>query len=134
MNSMTWKQIANADSRKKWRCTICGTKAYAEDPQAVQHKCKPRGKCSHLGRELRREQCNTCAGRTEIKVLACDVHGECTIGKPIEDVACCAACDKFALSTTQVVIRDVVHEIGNGRTHPMTQRRVNDDVGIVVDC
>jgi hypothetical protein len=36
--------------------------------------------------------CRTCAGRVELKLFACSVHGTCTVGKKAEGVACCEGC------------------------------------------
>lgn len=54
--------------------------------------------CLHLGPELRRQECSTCQGKTEIKIFGCQVHGDCTIGKQIEALKCCAACPDYAPS------------------------------------
>ncbi len=56
---------------------------------------KPRGTCRHRGQETRRESCGVCSGRVELKVLSCGVHGECTVAKPLPDVACCATCPDY---------------------------------------
>jgi hypothetical protein len=55
------------------------------------------GPCDHLGAEVRREDCTGCKGkRTQIKIFDCAVHGECSIGKKLDGVACCAGCKDFA--------------------------------------
>jgi hypothetical protein len=51
-----------------------------------------RGRCRHRGEEVRREPCRTCCGVVQLKVFACVVHGECTVGKALPGVACCATC------------------------------------------
>lgn len=57
------------------------------------------GPCRHLGRELRLEKCATCKTATQIKVFACARHGECTLGKLLPNLACCAGCrDYFSLA------------------------------------
>src|ERR1700682_1327085 len=45
--------------------------------------------CAYRGPAVRRQQCETCSGHVEVKVLACAVHSECTIGKRLEGLACC---------------------------------------------
>jgi hypothetical protein len=47
--------------------------------------------CQHRGAELRLQVCETCSGPTRIKVFFCKVHTECTIGKKLPGLACCAA-------------------------------------------
>ena len=51
--------------------------------------------CLHLGAELRRVECPTCSGRVQVKVFGCELHGECTIEKTIDGVACCAGCGDY---------------------------------------
>lgn len=50
------------------------------------------GACTHRGDELRREACASCGGNVQIKVLSCEIHGECTIAKRLAGVACCQGC------------------------------------------
>ncbi|MDE2103065.1 MAG: hypothetical protein KGL39_37820, partial [Patescibacteria group bacterium] len=81
----------------------CGrTLRTAHPPERVTAPCRatprqpapPRPLCRHLGRELRRETCSSCAGHVELKVLHCEWHdAECTVGKPLAGVPhCCAHC------------------------------------------
>ena len=53
--------------------------------------------CENLGAELRREKCKTCTTGEQytVKVFACSVHGECTIGKKLNGVTCCASCSDY---------------------------------------
>jgi hypothetical protein len=44
---------------------------------------------------LRQESCPSCRGHVRLKVFACVVHGECTIGKAIAGLACCACCPDY---------------------------------------
>lgn len=48
--------------------------------------------CIHRGEEIARRPCPSCRGGELVKVFECEVQGECSIGKTIEDVACCATC------------------------------------------
>lgn len=52
----------------------------------------PRPVCRHLGEERRREGCKTCKGHVEVKVMACALHREATVGKPLPGIPCCADC------------------------------------------
>lgn len=76
----------------------CG-RLVSADGKTVKHgaaRPKPRGPCAHLGAEFRREPCTGCKGkRTELKVFACAIHVECTLGKQLEGLACCATCPDY---------------------------------------
>src|SRR5262249_18590206 len=66
----------------------------------------PRGPCVHLGEATgERVVCPSCAGRVEIKLFACRLHGACTMHKDLgapppvmpgvpapKGVPCCARC------------------------------------------
>lgn len=53
--------------------------------------------CVHLGKptgELR--ECKTCGAKMQKhRVYGCEKHGECTIGKRFDQLACCAGCDDY---------------------------------------
>ncbi len=57
-------------------------------------KKQPPAACPHLGTDTgRRVLCDSCRGKVELKVLACGVYGECTVGKRVDGVAgCCSGC------------------------------------------
>jgi hypothetical protein len=57
----------------------------------LQDDCQQRGLV-----ELRRELCVTCKNTTLVKVFACAVHGECTLGQPLAGTACCRHCNDYA--------------------------------------
>ena len=58
--------------------------------------CKePPGPCAHLGDSTRQQECDSCACKTRIKVFACAVFGECTLGKNLDGLACCAGCGEY---------------------------------------
>lgn len=89
-------------------CRVCKLerRLTQSDPSKVGATCgtsgpapKPRAPCIHLGAELRREQCQTCAGNVQVKVMACEVFGECTAGKALPGVQCCGGpCPKYTTS------------------------------------
>jgi len=57
--------------------------------------CNPRARCAHLGDPTgETRECESCNGRTRIKLFECAVHGSCTIGKDVGEVVC--PCDQFA--------------------------------------
>ena len=51
--------------------------------------------CVHRGEPLRREICPHCNGRRWLKVFTCTIHAECTMGKKLPGLKCCATCDDF---------------------------------------
>lgn len=75
-------------------CSRCGNvQASAVDRPCPALALAPASAaCTHRGGELRRVGCASCGGNVQIKVLSCDIHGECTIGKRLAGVACCAGC------------------------------------------
>ena len=51
--------------------------------------------CIHIGEENGRINCPTCRGSVKVKTFDCAVHERCTLGKALEDVACCAGCSDY---------------------------------------
>jgi len=51
--------------------------------------------CVHQKEERRRVVCKTCRGQTELKILGCSIHGECSVVKPINVVQCCQSCSEY---------------------------------------
>lgn len=95
--------VWNADAYETgiYTCQNCSQRHVKIPPSQRAHYpkrlCKePPGRCHHLGAEIRREDCTGCKGkRTQIKVFACAVHGECTLGKKLDGLACCAGCKDY---------------------------------------
>jgi SAM-dependent methyltransferase len=53
--------------------------------------------CVHRGIETGETvECPTCSGTVKLKVLACEVHGKCTVEKPVEGVQCCKGCPDYS--------------------------------------
>ena len=79
------------------RCRRCGQMLITADPPERCHAACPAatGECRHFGEETRRVGCESCGGNVQIKVFACAAKGECTLGQPIEGIACCATCEGF---------------------------------------
>lgn len=49
--------------------------------------------CIHRGPEVRQEQCQSCGGVVYAKIMACEIHRECTLfAKPIAGVKACRGC------------------------------------------
>jgi hypothetical protein len=76
----------NAFSPGPLYCNFCESKS------AVATKAL----CSHFGAETRQQVCDSCRGKQRIKVFACAVHGECSLGKQLEGVAYCKGCKEYA--------------------------------------
>lgn len=57
-----------------------------------------RTSCQFLGQELRTQECSSCAGKVRLKVFACQLHKECTMGKWLDGVATCATCLDYETS------------------------------------
>lgn len=58
--------------------------------------------CVQRREVVRREACSTCAGRVELFVWSCAVHGECTVLKAVPGLACCATCGDFQSDPNRV--------------------------------
>lgn len=102
------------DGRKEWHCPHCNLRPKApgdkppvsqctgESPVEVIHSTTPRrataGPCVHRGDQVGTVECASCpTSRFMLKVFACALHGQCTMGfgKPIKGkrVQCCIGCD-----------------------------------------
>lgn len=71
-------------------CSICGFRA--NHPK--EHNCLST-KCTHLGNYLRTEGCTNCPGNVHLKVYACKVYNECTLGKSTGSIHSCEGCEDF---------------------------------------
>lgn len=48
--------------------------------------------CRHRGAMTRDVQCPSCRAHVLIKVYACQRHKECTLGRALDGILCCATC------------------------------------------
>jgi glycosyltransferase involved in cell wall biosynthesis len=85
--------------RGRFRCLSCGKEIESSDK--IAHDCQGRRSkpaktdisCIHRGDEVRRVICDSCGGRkVELKVFACALHKECTLGKPQPGLRSCTKC------------------------------------------
>jgi hypothetical protein len=87
----------------RWRCEVCGDETKRVYGRAPTQSCAkpasplPKEPCVHRGAETRRVASTICCGgeKTRIKVFACAVHGECTIGTKFQGIQCCASCGEY---------------------------------------
>lgn len=54
--------------------------------------------CRERGSLIREQPCSSCCGTVRVKVFACMIHGACTIGRHVDDLACCATCADYEAS------------------------------------
>lgn len=84
-----WRYHHDAEFRAK----IDDPSSWNNSPPSSQPAIPPRPACLNRGPEpIEQIECPTCAGHVRVKAFACAVHGRCTVGKPLPDVACCAVC------------------------------------------
>ena len=51
--------------------------------------------CIHKGEEIRREECASCQGKTQIKVFECKIHNECVNSRKIKNIQSCSNCQQY---------------------------------------
>jgi len=93
-----------------WELGQLGATAVAEPKLVGDWDCDPTASvasgpqvdwmsCEHRGQPLRTEVCTSCCGGgVKVKVFACEVLKECTIGKKIDGVPMCYGCGSFSES------------------------------------
>jgi hypothetical protein len=89
MSKLKYCRFVKIDERI-CRCVDCGFEdRKGRQPDKLTRMCRtvapappPLGYCEHLGDELRREKCETCAGNVVLKIFDCRLLGkETTIGQ-----------------------------------------------------
>src|SRR4051794_4345291 len=69
-------------------CRAC----YCRDHPAVEQP-EPIPPCMHRGAATGETRvCQSCAGRVEVKLFACALHGACSLIRAVDDAACCVRC------------------------------------------
>lgn len=108
-DAMNECQFSRIDGTSDYKCSECGQVVKNVRVLPIHAVCGPQDEasrelrnasCAHLGAELRREQCPTCSGSVQVKVFACAIHGEATLAKPIDGVACCQRCGNYCPCST----------------------------------
>ena len=67
---------------------------YVNVPNSIEKKSQVEP-CTHIGEENGRIDCPSCCGTVKVKTFHCAVHGSCTLGKALDDVACCEGCADY---------------------------------------
>lgn len=111
------------------RCHICWL--YHHNPYGHRELWGGKGGggslCKHLGDETRRVGCPTCKGKVELKVFACEIHGECTRAKPGPGVkACCHGCNEYEPRPRweSGLVRNLIYHIAPASGNGVWQRNV----------
>jgi hypothetical protein len=94
VNKLGWPKVV---------CTRCGHEQFAPDPpERCGRMCDVpeggvvrNGPCLHLGPEVRQQECQECRGKVRMKIYACEVFGECSLGKPLAGVQYCVGCPRY---------------------------------------
>jgi len=89
-----------------WKCTRnnCGheslVRTHHNEPPKRQNcgGAKPAERCQYLGSLHSEKGCDSCQGKVRIKLFDCAVHGQCSIGKALPGIACCASCPDYSPS------------------------------------
>mgnify|MGYP001616833252 CR=1 FL=1 len=72
-------------------CMVC---PYVDHPLEMETP-RLRGPCAHLGAIVGTVECASCIGRVVLKTFACIMHGECTVLRKVDNMACCGLCQDF---------------------------------------
>lgn len=98
-------QYARGDVYIERTCRLCWLYSNRDDYRAAWDAQRPtvrqpekkvnKKTCRHAGDVLRTELCKKCGGSVKIKVFACELHGECSMQKEIQGIACCAKCPDY---------------------------------------
>lgn len=74
----------------KYRSLILAKHSHLQNQAIATKENQP---CIFLGEDTKeRVECSTCSGKVELKVFKCEIHGECTIEKPVLGRGCCNGC------------------------------------------
>lgn len=88
-----WLFVHDPDFRQRWGgdpATALSAPGQPVPAPPPQDRSTP---CLHRCQELRTVRCTSCRGEVHVKVFACNLHRECTIGRQVRGpVACCATC------------------------------------------
>jgi hypothetical protein len=85
------------DGKREFACIRCGNPRWSKyGPELQTRACgvavDPTWPCVNRGEELRREECPSCKGTVQVKVLACVVYVECQVNGKLPAVKLCSGC------------------------------------------
>lgn len=112
------KTTSRGDGTYEQLCIRCGeveittTERLYKPCRANSHKPED---CRFRGEEIGLKACETCTGKTKIKLFACSMFEQCTIGKRFEEIAGCSSCPSF-LPKVSVIQSELYME------HPHTEQ------------
>lgn len=92
-----WKPLGEG----RWWCPVCKrpfSERVRRDTPPPPRNCTDNVPCEYLGAPVGTQECQGCRGTVRIKLFACEVHGQCTLGKRLDMLACCAQCGDYAPS------------------------------------
>jgi len=102
----TWKPNGGG----LWYCETCNrpfSNRVLRDTAPPPRNCtRPRTECQHLGDSTGKQECTSCQGTVRIKLYACAIHGETTLGKKLDGIACCDQCPDYAPSKRDAEVDD----------------------------
>jgi hypothetical protein len=60
---------------------------------------EPQDACRHLEQLIAEKLCSGCRGQVRVKIFRCQIHGECSLGRQLDDTACCAVCQDYVAAS-----------------------------------
>lgn len=99
-------QLSNTSDSMISHSKIVGYNAgkYPNNRNPIKNPCK------HIGGELRLEECTDCKGKTLVKIFECNLHGECTLIKHLNEIFCCASCKDYKTPARFVTNSDLARD------------------------
>jgi len=71
-----------------------------ENGQSILQRPKinnsPQVACQHRKEVVGEMECPTCRGSVQIKLFSCSIHQQCTVAKPMKELACCLTCEDYS--------------------------------------
>lgn len=65
------------------------------------------GECAHIGPVVGLIECESCAGKTSIKVFSCALHGQCTHRTRLDSRPTCATCPDAVKPQTPAISQEI---------------------------
>ena len=85
---LCWLYINDPSYRNEWKPTNGDTSSPGTR--------SPGSTCRHLGAPTgETTECTSCGGKVKLKLFNCATYGQCTVGKPVDGLACCVGCPSY---------------------------------------